>query len=118
MKARKVIIGLGTGLPRDTFEKIFNHLRWSRKQFDYIGIAEETGKGRPHPDMILDMLEKCRLQASELLKVGDTVADIQEGKNAKVPTAAILSGTQSEKDIISEQPDFIIRHLSELRKIM
>jgi phosphonatase-like hydrolase len=118
MKSKKIAVGLGTGLPRDTFEKIFRHLNWSAVQFDYIGIAGETGKGRPHPDMILDMLKKCNLQDNEFLKVGDTIADIQEGKNARVFTAAILSGTQDEKEIISQQPDFIIRSLAELKEIL
>ncbi|MGZ8518400.1 MAG: HAD family hydrolase [Chitinophagaceae bacterium] len=42
--------------------------------------------------MILDMLKKFSLQKEQFLKVGDTVADILEGKNAGVKTAAILSG--------------------------
>ncbi len=117
MKERKIAVGLGTGLPRDLFENIFLHLQWNNIPFDYIGIAEEIGKGRPHPDMIFDMLAKCKLVNTEFLKVGDTVADIQEGKNAQVLTAAILSGTQDEKELTLQQPDFIIRHLTELKEI-
>jgi phosphonoacetaldehyde hydrolase len=111
-------IGLGTGLPRDTFEAIFNHLGWNKKHFDYIGIAEEMSKGRPHPDMIFDMMKKLGLGIDELIKVGDTVADIQEGKNAGVITVAILSGTQDEQELIDQQPEYIIRSLDELRKIL
>src|SRR6185503_20663451 len=109
-------IGLGTGLPRDTFEAIFNYLGWNVKHFDYIGIAEEMAKGRPHPDMIFAMMKKLGLGVDELIKVGDTVADIREGKNAGVKTVAILSGTQDEQDIRDQQPDNIIRSLDELRK--
>jgi HAD superfamily hydrolase (TIGR01549 family) len=118
LKKNGVIVGIGTGLPRDIFEKIFDHLKWSTRQFEYIGIAAEIGKGRPNPDMILDMLKKCNLKSNEFLKVGDTVADIQEGKNANVMTAAILSGTQSEKEIASQRPDFIIHSLRQLWDIV
>jgi HAD superfamily hydrolase (TIGR01549 family) len=111
-------IGLGTGLPRDTFEAIFNHLGWNKKHFDYTGIAEEIGKGRPHPDMIFDMMKRLGLGPDELIKVGDTVADVQEGKNAGVKTVAILSGTQDEQKIIDQRPDFIIRSLKELKEII
>lgn len=118
LKKKNIIIGTGSGLPRDTFDKIFTHLQWEPVGFDYIGIAEELGKGRPHPAMILDMLQQCNLDNSTFLKVGDTVADIQEGKNAKVFTAAILSGTQEEKILLNEHPDIVIRQLAELKKII
>ncbi len=73
--------GVGTGLDRDVFEKIYQRLGWHKYQFDYIGIGSETGRSRPHPDMILDMLKKLPdIDRSGLLKVGDTTADIQEGK--------------------------------------
>lgn len=109
---------MGTGLTRDTFEKIFYHLNWDVPGFDYIGIAAETGRGRPYPDMILDLMKKCNLQQDEFLKIGDTVADIQEEKNANVFTVAILSGTPIEKEIILQQPDFIFHSLTQLKEII
>ena len=118
LKERKILTGLGSGLPRDIFENIFTHIGWREDYFDYIGIAEETGRSRPYPDMILDMMKKLNLHNDEMLKVGDTLADIQEGKNAKVMTVAILSGTQNEKEIIKSEPDFTIRSLKELRQIL
>lgn len=117
LKGKNIVTGLGTGFPKDVFTLIFNHLEWESVGFDYIGIAEETGKGRPHPDMIIDMLKKFSLPKEQFLKVGDTVADILEGKNAGVKTVAILSGTQDEKEILKQNPDFIIHHLRELKGI-
>ena len=118
LKEKNIITGLGTGFPRDVFELIFNHLGWKDIGFDYTGVAEETGRGRPHPDMIIDMLNEFRLAKEELIKVGDTVADILEGKNAGVKTVAILAGTQDEKEIRKHNPDFIIRELMDLKQIL
>lgn len=119
LKQKGIKIGVGTGLDRDVFEKIYQRLGWNKYQFDYIGIGSETGRSRPHPDMILDMLQKLPdIDRSELLKVGDTIADIQEGKNAGVATAAILSGSQSAEQLLAEHPDYFIRSLSELKAII
>jgi beta-phosphoglucomutase-like phosphatase (HAD superfamily) len=118
LKGRKIKIGVGTGLQRDIFEQIFRHLNWKRLPWDYIGIAEEMGRGRPHPDMIFDMMRKLDLTQNGFLKVGDTMADIQEGRNANVLTAAILSGTQRVKELSDEKPDFIIQSLTELKQIV
>jgi len=111
-------VGIGSGLSRVAFDQVFHHLQWDLIAFDYIGIAEEVGRGRPHPDMVLDMMKKLNVSADEMLKVGDTVADIQEGRNAKVKTVAILSGTQSESQLRNEKPDYIIYRLAELKDIV
>jgi phosphoglycolate phosphatase-like HAD superfamily hydrolase len=69
--------------------------------------------------MILDMLKKLSgVDRSEFLKVGDTTADIQEGKNAGVATVAILSGSQTAEQLQAEHPDYFIRSLFELKAIL
>lgn len=118
LRQRNIIIGVGTGLPYDIFRSIFNKLNWSPYKFDYVGVAEKTGRGRPHPDMILDMIKSFNIPPSAFLKTGDTVADIQEGKNANVLTAALLSGTASEQELAAQKPDFIIRSLTEIIEIV
>ena len=119
LKAKSIKICIGTGLERDIFESIFQHLKWDNSLFDYIGIANEIGRSRPFPDMIFDMMNKINItDTNKILKVGDTVADIQEGKNAKVLTAAILSGTHPESILLKEKPDFILTTLFDLKKII
>ncbi|MEJ0031943.1 MAG: HAD family hydrolase [Bacteroidota bacterium] len=118
LRKRKVKVGIGSGLPRDLLQTLLEHFHWERFGFDYIATAQEIGKGRPNPEMIIDMMVKLHLNNFQFLKVGDTVADIQEGKNANVMTAAILSGTQEEDLLRNEKPDFVIKSLGELRLIV
>lgn len=118
IRSKKAKIGVGTGLPRDILQTLLEHFRWERFGFDYIATAEEIGKGRPSPEMIIDMMVKLHLNNFQFLKVGDTVADIQEGKNANVLTAALLTGTQSEDVLRKEKPDYVIKSLSELKTIV
>lgn len=119
LRYHKIKIGLGTGLPRDLFEKVVEYLNWSSDTFDYIGIGNEAGKPRPHPDMIYDMMKKLSLSnKAGFLKVGDTVADVEEGKNAGVMTAALLAGTQSREDLKKANPDFILEALMDLKKVI
>jgi HAD superfamily hydrolase (TIGR01549 family) len=118
LRSKKVRIGVGSGLPRDVLQVLLEHFKWERFGFDYISTAEEIGRSRPHPDMIIDMMVKLHLNNFQFLKVGDTVADIQEGKNANVMTAALLSGTQAEGILRKENPDYVIKSLSELNTIV
>jgi pyrophosphatase PpaX len=68
--------------------------------------------------MIFEMMKSVNVNADEFLKVGDTTTDILEGENAKVRTAAILSGTQPEELLRSAHPDFILNNLEELIDII
>src|SRR6185369_18065498 len=119
LRTKHIQVGLGSALTRDLFQKIFNQLTWNKHSFQYIGIASEVGRNRPHPDMIFDMMKSVNVyDAKTFLKVGDTTTDVLEGKNANVRTAAILSGTQSEEVLRNAQPDFILNNLMELMDII
>ena len=52
------------------------------------------GKGRPYPYMIFRNMEELNVSAvDKVIKVGDTISDIREGKNAGVFTIGILEGS-------------------------
>lgn len=118
LRSKKVKIGVGSGLPKDVLRTLLEHFHWERFGFDYISTAGEIGKSRPNPEMIIDMMVKLHLNSFQFLKVGDTVADIQEGKNANVMTAVVLSGTQPESVLRDEKPDYVIKSLIELKGIV
>lgn len=51
-------------------------------------------KGRPYPYMIYKNMEKLQISSADaLVKVGDTISDIREGKNAGVFTIGVLEGS-------------------------
>ena len=56
---------------------------------------DAVGKcGRPYPYMIFKNMEALKLQdVSRVMKVGDTVSDIKEGKNAGMISVGILEGS-------------------------
>jgi len=49
-----------------------------------------------------------------VLKVGDTVSDIEEGRNAGTWTAAVVTGTQSEERLRAASPDFILPSVADI----
>ena len=65
--------------------------------------------GRPYPYMIYHNMEKFQIKSVDrVLKVGDTISDIQEGKNAGVYTIGVIEGssemalTKAEYEALSE----------------
>lgn len=119
LKGKSVKIGIGSGLPMDFMTNIFKQIGWRSNLFDYIGSADSLGKGRPDPIMIFDSIKKLKIESTNrVLKVGDTLVDIQEGKNANVLTAMVLTGTQTREDIGDLAPDFILEDINDLMRII
>lgn len=77
---------------------------------DFMITPDSTnGKGRPYPYMMFRNMEALGVQnVAEVAKVGDTVSDIKEGKNAGVFTIGVIEGsselamTQEEFEALDE----------------
>jgi phosphoglycolate phosphatase-like HAD superfamily hydrolase len=108
------MIGIASGLPLDLFQMLIEKFRWQQYCFDYLDVYEKFPQGRPAPAMIFDMCKKLEIDPAELLKVGDTVADIEEGKNAGAITAAILAGTQPSSALKNASPDYLLATLGQV----
>lgn len=93
-------------------------LQW-QDLVDCICSAEKVGKGRPDPAMIQEAM-KCFgvTDPRSVVKVGDTKADIDEGKNAGCWTVAVLTGTQTVECLREKNPDFIINSVKELPNLL
>ena len=50
-----------------------------------------------------------------VIKIGDTLADIKEGKNAGCKTVGVLSGAAKKSILEKENPDFIIDSIMDLK---
>ena len=115
LKQKGIKIGVGSGLPLVFMHEIINQAGLQDVNFDYLGSSEELGIGRPDPIMINDALRKLEIRdKSRILKIGDTFVDIQEGKNAGVLTAGVLTGTQNRHTLEKFNPDYIFEDIKGL----
>ncbi len=62
---------------------------------------------KPDPTSALKIAEICGVEPSEILFIGDSVYDIQTGKNAGMRTVAVTWGYQPKDALLAENPDFI-----------
>lgn len=62
---------------------------------DLVVTSEDVnGQGRPSPAMIQYIIKKFNIDDSKkVIKVGDTLVDIEEGQNAGVKTVGIVEGS-------------------------
>ncbi len=119
LKKANIKIGIGSGLPLTFMHQLLAQLNWEPSTFDYIGSSDELAAGRPDPIMILDAKKQLNLDTkATILKIGDTIVDVQEGKNANVLTAMVQTGTQSTDALDSLTPDYILDSVKDLKHII
>ncbi|MGL6126174.1 HAD-IA family hydrolase [Chryseobacterium artocarpi] len=121
MKAQDKKVVLNTGYTSEIAQQLLDKLQWKENiHFDALITADDVSESRPSPEMILLAMKKFNINNPELvLKAGDSVIDIEEGKNAGCGlTIAVLSGAQNRTELERAEPDYILNTISEAENIL
>jgi len=121
LKARKIAVVLNTGYDSKTANNLLDKLNWVKGvHYDLLITASDVTNSRPHPDMIFKAMSELNItDASTVIKIGDSVVDIEEGKNANCGlTIGITTGAQTATQLDFAKPDFILNNLNELIGIL
>jgi phosphoglycolate phosphatase len=90
LRAPACFLAVATGKPRAGLERAFAHTGL-RSMFSYTRCADE-GFPKPHPDMLLKLMEFTAVSAGRTLMIGDTTHDLDLARNAGVAALAISHG--------------------------
>ncbi len=139
LRSRGLKIGSTTGYTREMMNVVEEAARQAGYAPDCLVTADETGGfGRPWPYMIFENMRLLKLPAVRtVVKIGDTVSDIEEARAAGVWAVGVVDGssvmglshaefsalTDAEKAaarirarsvLLAAGADFVIESLSEL----
>ncbi|MGI6556786.1 MAG: phosphonoacetaldehyde hydrolase [Pseudoramibacter sp.] len=94
LRAAGIKIGSTTGYTAKMMERVLPAAEAAGYKPDCVVTPDVVGSGRPRPFMIFECMRKLDVYPpAHVLKVGDTVADIQEGRNAGVWTCGVIEGS-------------------------
>jgi 2-hydroxy-3-keto-5-methylthiopentenyl-1-phosphate phosphatase len=100
--------------------------RFSRGALQHLGMSDyfksvigagDVSRNKPFPDMIHAALNEMDLFPEEAIFVGDTLTDIETGKQAGVDVYALPTGFHSKKELAQGKPRRLLRNLQELGRI-
>lgn len=101
--------------------------RFSRGVLKHLGVSDcfqsvvgagDVQRNKPFPDMIHRALKEMELLPEEAIFVGDTLTDIETGKEAGIDTYALPTGFHSKEDLSRGTPKRILRNLRELIRVV
>lgn len=121
LKEKNIKVALNTGFTRRITDVILKKLEWdSSRLIDDVIASDEVPEGRPYPFMIQQLMQNNGItNAAQVVKVGDTEVDVQEGRNAGCGlVVSVTTGAYTKEQLQAYQPDHIIDSLSELPALM
>jgi phosphonatase-like hydrolase len=121
LRDRNIKVVLNTGYNDETAELLIDKLGWEKGiEFDSLITSSDVENNRPDPEMIDLAMDIYGVQdAAEVIKVGDSIIDIEEGQNAGCGlNIGITTGAHTFLQLQTANPDFIINNLLELVPII
>lgn len=104
LRKRQIRIGTTTGYPREVAQPVIESAARQGYDPDYSVCADEVQAGRPEPWLIYRNMEHLRVfPPSAVVKVGDTVPDVEAGFNAGVWSVGV---TQTGSDVGCTESEF------------
>lgn len=85
--------------------------------FDAVLGSDQVKKFKPAPDGLLFLLKKYHLDPNKSVMIGDAIFDLQMGQAAGVATCAVTWGTHSKKELVAQEPTFVVNKPKQLLKI-
>jgi 2,3-diketo-5-methylthio-1-phosphopentane phosphatase/HAD superfamily hydrolase (TIGR01509 family) len=97
--------------------------RFSRGALNHLGVARlfravigagDVPRNKPFPDMLHSVLKAMDLPSEDVVFVGDTLTDVETGKQAGVDVYALPTGYDSKDKLARGRPKRILRNLKEI----
>lgn len=120
LAARRYRLAVATGKGRRGLDRdMSNH--GLNVLFSATRSADEA-PSKPHPQMLLDIMEELDAEAAETLMIGDTAYDLEMARNAGVACVAVGCGVHDRQrlldfdplallDTVAELPDWLADHV-------
>lgn len=122
LKEKGVKVALNTGFTRIITNVILERLHWNNgfAGIDRVICSDEVPQGRPAPFMIETLIADLHIpSAANVLKVGDTEVDVEEGRNAGCGiVVSVTTGAYTRSQLEQYSPDYIIDDIRDLLPII
>ena len=121
-KSKDIKTAIVTSTERSNVTPVLSRLD-AAEYFDYTIARLDVKNLKPHPDPVNMAIDKLGGNRESAIMVGDSLCDIQSGKNAGIKTIWYLPEYNREyhlnkREISVASPDMIISHMCELTNLI
>lgn len=106
-------LAVATGKGRRGLDKVLNETGLG-KYFPITRCADES-HSKPHPQMLLDIIDWYGVEASETIMIGDTDYDLQMANNAKAHAVGVTYGVHEKQRLLDCKPLTCVNNIEDLK---
>lgn len=109
-------LAVATGKKRRGLDRILSVSNSS----DYFAITRCTdeAKSKPHPQMLIDILEATKTPIEDTVYIGDSIFDIQMANQLEMTSIAVSYGAAKAEHLAAQNPSYQVAAPDELAKLL
>jgi phosphoglycolate phosphatase len=112
LAGRGYLLGIATGKSRRGLDDSLE-ICGLRGVFHATRTADEA-RSKPHPQMLLDVMDELGVAPRDALMIGDTTYDLEMARSARAAGLAVLSGSHTEEELLKLGPLACLGNVVEL----
>lgn len=105
-------LAIATGKGRNGLDKVLNETGMG--EFFPITRCADESHSKPHPQMLLDIIDYYGIDANEAIMVGDTEYDLLMANNAEANAVGVTYGVHEKQRLLDCKPLTCLDNVSEL----
>jgi phosphoglycolate phosphatase len=106
------LLAVATGKSRRGLEHALDQTGL-RGHFQATRTADEA-LSKPHPQMLLDLLDQLGVRPRAALMVGDSIYDLRMAAQAGAHAVAVLTGAHGREELAAEAPRVLLDRVADL----
>lgn len=102
LKQRNLVLGIATGKARRGLDRVLDET--GLQSFFAATRCADEAPSKPHPQMLLELMESLDVKPQQTVMVGDTEFDMEMATNAGAAKIAVSSGVHSAERLQQHSP--------------
>ena len=102
LNAKEYFLAIATGKGRNGLDKVLKETGLG--EFFPITRCADESHSKPHPQMMLDIIDYYGIEADDAIMVGDTEYDLQMANNAQSHSVAVTYGVHEKQRLLDCNP--------------
>jgi phosphoglycolate phosphatase len=106
-------LAVATGKGRHGLNMVFDET--GTGDYFHVSRCADESFSKPHPEMLMYIMDYLGVEADDTLMIGDTEYDLQMANNARVKSVAVSYGVHDKQRLLDQQPVACVDSIDELR---
>lgn len=112
LREQGYLLGVATGKSRNGLDRVLARLGMSH--FFHVSRCADETASKPHPQMLLEILDELKLPAEEAVMIGDTEYGMAMARSIAMPRIAVSYGAHAIERLQTWEPVLCVDHFPDI----